>query len=293
MLTESQWSKIHRLARLKIEDASEMFFANIDQIAVNEMGSAVMGRTKESLSCVIRDVWISRLDTWFRLVIDSYMKALSSLKINESPEILIRILEEGIPSAVDGYKKICQSKWNAHERFLPVPFPYGADFDDYADKLMKKIRRRFDIRSLELAAPSDKQLDTSLNSETEKVLIEQKPKSRGRKPDQRVYARKNIVRRMIGFQDDFNDTKKLKSLLSALDEANIPLPERRRPPGGWRPKNWTGLFDKPKSAETKRMIDLLKRDRFPRKKRSPKGQYPPSIYSYFCPCINCNPLNPF
>jgi hypothetical protein len=150
MITEDQWNKINRLARLKIEDISEMFFANLELIALNEMGSSVNGRTQESLSCVIRDIWISRLDDWLMRVINCYMKALSGLKIDESPEILARIHENGILPAVDEYLKTCLSKWNAHERFLTVPFPYKADFNRYAKQLIKKVHRKFEIRSLEL-----------------------------------------------------------------------------------------------------------------------------------------------
>jgi hypothetical protein len=174
MLTKVLWNKIHRLARLEIEDASEMFFANIDAIAIKEMGYSVLGRTEESLSWEIRNIWLYRLDHWLRLVIDSYMKALSKLKIELSPEILTRILEEGILPAANEYKEACRSKWNTHERFLTVPFPFEAEFDRNADYLIQKIRRNFEIRSLELAGVSKEQPDLKLDEINPRIWFKKK-----------------------------------------------------------------------------------------------------------------------
>jgi hypothetical protein len=174
MLTEAQWNKINRHACLQIEDASEMFFGHVNQMAMGEIGSSVMGRTKESLSCVIRDIWLHRLEHWLRLVIDSYWKALSSLQFELNPEILAKILENGILPAVREYKRTCESKWNAHERFLPIPFPYGDAFDAHADKLIRRIRRKLDILSLELAGVLKEQLDLELDEINPRIWFKKK-----------------------------------------------------------------------------------------------------------------------
>lgn len=279
------WSQIdHRLAELIIGEGSQKLDESLRKDLIT-FAKAIPELAADHLS-------ISRLSSLFNLVTRevgiAYRKYKEVWKIqgnHQSPEFVRTLYQFMIIPRIEFHLGSIRDRLNktADES---SPITEGVrSLLELAELEAKKCEleweRTCEIEALKLEHSTNnidaKSSGISVQPQAERVPIEQKPKSRGRKADKKVADRRDIVRRMILSQADFNDNEKLKTLFAALDDAEIPLPDRRSSPCGWSPRNWTELLNKPKSKGTKRMIDHLKRDRFPRKKTPLKGQNSSSI----------------
>jgi hypothetical protein len=267
---DSIWNQIdYQLAARKLEAEYEGFVKAINGF-LEQTGHYWDDPTQEFLKA-----WIDDIDEWAKTVFKIYEEVWNIQGKQKTPTFIRAIGHRAIPQWIDIYLE------RLHAMIEKNGYDYlHAHADLRAEEFKNQWLNKFEIEAREFEYGTTIEVKSSYADKqtiVEKVPVEPKPKSRGRKPDEKVTERRCIVRKMIGSQEDFGNIEKLKCLLSALDKAEIPLPERRRPPGGWRPQNWSELLDKPKSMETKRMVDLLKRDRFPRKKTLQQGQNKSSI----------------
>jgi hypothetical protein len=53
---------------------------------------------------------------------------------------------------------------------------------------------------------------------------------------------------------DFRDRNKVRELAKKLDQANMPVPIRRGPPGKWEPQTYSEVAEKPTSFEYNRIF---------------------------------------
>jgi hypothetical protein len=275
---EHPWQLVDRkLAEIKIGQATDRLVDSFRKRLGDAARAAAEGGqnriSPDTVSSLIRSV-----DPLLKIAYRIYKEVWKLQGNKESPEFVRTLYEFMIvPRIVRHLGRVRSELGGSIDPMYPdgeLSRPLLEDTEVEAEKCRREWERRCEIDALELEykrGAESTQTDAGLESKSERALIGPQPTRPGKKPDDRVRMRREIVRKLMPSQACFRDHGKLKDLFSTLDEEGIPLPEKRRAPGGWRPKNWLGLLERPKSEETQRMLRHLRRDLFPKVKNVPKG----------------------
>jgi hypothetical protein len=266
------WRQIdRRLLALRLQESKRKFIESMAQ----DLRNAIKGSRKEQYPLLSTLVWMNQMDAQAEDAYRIYREIWKKQGKKESPEFIRTLYQMVIVPRIDRHLKTMQGTF---EKYCQPNFPTADEMKtrlklaaDWAAKLKDEWARKCEIKALELEhKKSEKQAqrDAGLESQTGKAVVETQPTRPGRKPLETVRRRREIVCKMMPSKKNFDDDEQLKNLFSTLDEEGIPLPNSPGAPRGWKPKDWVELLNHPASKETKRKVDLLIRDRFPKRKNT-------------------------
>lgn len=272
---EHLWSRAdRRLAELKASETSQRLDKALSKSLI-ALSAACAERGDDPVS-------IARLSSFFtvvnRLVRIAYQKHKDVWEIqgnNESPEFVRTLYEFMIVPRIEIHLGSVRDALNKIPEDAVLITEGVRSLLELAELEAKKCKlewkRKCEIEATEIEYNSSSRIpqpDAGPKSQIEGASMGPQSQRPGRKPDESVRRRREIVCKMMPSKKNFGDDKQLKNLLSKLDEKGVPLPNSQGAPRGWKPKNWVELLNQPASKETKRKVDLLIRDRYPKRKNA-------------------------